>query len=557
MSPLPFSVTTIDGIPLVGDGDLILELHPYLIFRNQPNQKHPLFQINEKGFRGTSCEGKSRGIIVGSSTAFGWPAGDSRCWIRRLQSHIETIRQAKYPITNCGVLSYILPQMRRALTELLLHMSPDWVMVIAGWSDWFNILYHPRPERFFQYHSTFFYLHGLLGSGMHSEMKHPVSFDRLSPIILQQIEHEIHALFRICHAFQTQCIFVYQPHLTASMCRSAHEKQLYHTLNEQISGYFDYAERMWLALREQYKKLRKRYGDAIIWIDPHELRGQGEVFHDYIHLTLEAQEKLSEILFTHLRKMDLVPDEKNESCVHSHHEWQSDQLTLNNDDEGPSPKPCELHIRTSEKDMPVVYCIRMEHFLSKKYQFLPVQTNVGEWVYRWIHPAWQKNGACHHTLRTIPEFKETALTHEPIPIHTFLNVLPEEYEPAPERWSYHWVTLERCWGWARPHRPPWYLEIVGAPLSDKHQFWMYVSLDNIEIARIPMEPQYCRYRIVLPDRLKNTDGRVLLEFSPAFTPAELGIAPDPRILSAKIHSLAWVHMARKETIQHSIPQEYE
>jgi len=87
---------------------------------------------------------------------------------------------------------------------------------------------------------------------------------------------------------------------------------------------------------------------------------------------------------------------------------------------------------------------------------------------------------------------------------------------------------------------PHYLQIIARPLNVHECIWMHVSIDNVEIATIPTEKSWTQYMVHIPDWLPPVEGRILLSFQPLWTPADLGINADGRILSAAIHRIAWI-----------------
>ncbi len=535
---LPFRLETLDGTRLAGEGDLILELHPYLIYRPRPSQKHPLYIINEHGFRNLLTDHRPKGIILGSSTAFGWPAGDERCWVSRLRRKLEYCERRPYSILNAGVMGYILPQIRRQLTELLLEYRPRWVILVGGWSDWFNVIYHQRPQEFYPYHSTFFHVQGMLGSGMHWESHHPVPLQKHGSALIHHIEKEIHAIFRLCHSFDVPCLFVYQPHLIPPECQTEHEQQLVQSLNEKMHGYFDYAHTMWSLLKDQAHRLTKQYGKQILFCEKRDMSCSGETFHDYIHLTIEAQDIFSDIILERMYELGWV--ESNTVLPFSYQPPQWKPFMPYSGRKSPDLlSSCELHIRLgSSSDSPVL--VKRFNRVEKARVLIDSSLPPEQIEYRCMNPLNGKVFRDDDVFDVHKVIHQAHLRYEEIPLETFHQVLPTEYEPTEESLSYSWVTLERMWGVASFSSRPCGLEIVASPPSSHTSCWMFVSVDNREIAAVPMEPLLCRYRIFLPEEFDSVEGRILIEFAPAYTPAQLGVAPDPRILSAKIYAVSWI-----------------
>lgn len=161
---LPFSLYFANGELIIPGGSLKLEHHPYYIFHHCPNQKHPLFYIDKQRLRGRRLnENKYEKLIlvIGSSSAFGFQCGDERCWSALLEK--IWFRETGYHVRviNAAVVSFITPQMFHQLLDLLQIYKPDYILAMGGWSDWFNIVYHPRTPDLFSFHSTFFHIESL------------------------------------------------------------------------------------------------------------------------------------------------------------------------------------------------------------------------------------------------------------------------------------------------------------------------------------------------------------------------------------------------------------
>ena len=543
--PLPFQLTTLDGIPLAGSGPVILELHPYRIYRNKPDQVHPRFSINQHGFR--RCHAvplnEVRGIIAGASTAFGWPAGDVRCWPTRMEARLSRSLGRPYPILNAGVMGYLLPQIRLYLTEILLDVHPDWVLVVAGWSDWFNIIYHPRAPEHFPYHSTFFHIQNLLGSSFDLKARHPIPLDDLGPAILQSMEREIHRLFRIAKAFHVPLFFVYQPMLAGHSAQTEHEKQVVATLNESMNGYFRYADWFHHALHEQYRRLKETYGNRILWPSPEDLKGRGEIFHDHIHLTLESQDRLAVYFIRHLQQTLNLPGDPIEIIDASPPDWSAVHAVLPAFPTGSFPPDSEVHVRLDDEPYPIVYAYRKLTPGSEPASPLMVPARrPGSIMIRHLDPLHRRPWPRAERLLIQPVPTQPQYQSAIIESRAITNCLPEETDPVSSI-AYHWVPLERCWTEAPPPGSPAFLEIIVSPPSEKEVVWMHVAVDNREWASIPLEPGWCRYRIARPPGIEHVAGRILIEFEPAMTPAALGMAPDPRLLSARLHAMSWIFTA--------------
>jgi lysophospholipase L1-like esterase len=139
------SFHTHDAIVLgTRSGPLKLALHPFLGYRNLPNQKTPHFSINNLGFRGGDIrqdeKAQKRIIVVGGSTAFGTGLQhDDETFAHRLGQllHAEVINAAVVGHASGRELVYLVME--------LVDLQPDLVLTLSGWNDYGL---YPPPSKF-------------------------------------------------------------------------------------------------------------------------------------------------------------------------------------------------------------------------------------------------------------------------------------------------------------------------------------------------------------------------------------------------------------------------
>lgn len=134
----PTSSYTSRGERIRGSGYLKLVMHPFMLYKNLPNQKTPYFTINSLGFRGKELNsplphGKKRIIVLGGSTVFGTGLRrDEESFVAQLEQILGNTE-----VINAGVDGYHSSQeLIYVLTELI-DLKPDLIIALDGWNDFF------------------------------------------------------------------------------------------------------------------------------------------------------------------------------------------------------------------------------------------------------------------------------------------------------------------------------------------------------------------------------------------------------------------------------------
>jgi lysophospholipase L1-like esterase len=130
-------------------GWLKLVLHPYLGYKNAPNQHNGLFNVNSLGFRGREIHRQKareayRVILLGGSAVFGtWASSDEGTLPSLLEQQLNrAIRGTKrFEVINAGVIGYVSAQEFVYLATELLDLGPDLVIVYDGYNDFLTHLY--------------------------------------------------------------------------------------------------------------------------------------------------------------------------------------------------------------------------------------------------------------------------------------------------------------------------------------------------------------------------------------------------------------------------------
>ena len=132
-----FAFFNYEGLRIGGKGNLKLEMDPYSVYKNYPNQKaYPqptlYYTIDKFGCRAGSVYKKNRktAALVGGSAAFGISVADTDTFAAIISSS-----SSKYNIINAGVIGYLSGQ---ELTQMLMYLSdksPALFVVFDGWND--------------------------------------------------------------------------------------------------------------------------------------------------------------------------------------------------------------------------------------------------------------------------------------------------------------------------------------------------------------------------------------------------------------------------------------
>jgi lysophospholipase L1-like esterase len=119
------------------DGYLKLALHPFLGYRNLPNQSNPHFTINSRGFRGREVSVvpvKRRLVLVGGSTAFGTGLNRDE---DTFAAQVEEVLPGS-EVVNAAVVGHQSGQEFVYLVTELLDLKPDVIIALDGWNDYYQ-----------------------------------------------------------------------------------------------------------------------------------------------------------------------------------------------------------------------------------------------------------------------------------------------------------------------------------------------------------------------------------------------------------------------------------
>ncbi len=207
-------------------------------------------------------------------------------------------------------------------------------------------------------------------------------------------------------------------------------------------------------------------------------------------------------------------------------------------------RPSCLHLRVEAAPIPTVYVIRW-YLPGTTVRWGPLPLPGNAVALRWVDPLELRGRTvgAEVTIRSATEPLHIRI--EPLHMHTgdlpaadAFGWLDTEYFLNDPSRPFRWIYSGRAGLTFPPARTPQFLQIVARPMTHARTVWMRVCVDNREVAAVPMEPDWCVYRIVLTDT-GPIAGRILIAYEPAYTPISLGVAPDPRILGAMVHQLAW------------------
>lgn len=142
-----WTLTTHEGIELNSrwsHGPLKIALHPLLVYKNLPNQTHPAFSTNSRGYRGAEPDtppNRPRIVMMGGSAAFGTGAQNNR---ETIGAYLETFLQAE--VINAGVIGHGSTQELASLITELIDLHPNLVITFDGANDFNRSLNISDPK---------------------------------------------------------------------------------------------------------------------------------------------------------------------------------------------------------------------------------------------------------------------------------------------------------------------------------------------------------------------------------------------------------------------------
>lgn len=117
-----------------------------LLWRTIPGAERPGVRINRLGFRGREIDaakpaGTRRLAILGNSVTFGFGVDEDETFARRLEEELRAAvpgsgaAASPVEVVNAGVIGYSSWQVRRYYPRAVGPLSPDIVVVLAGYND--------------------------------------------------------------------------------------------------------------------------------------------------------------------------------------------------------------------------------------------------------------------------------------------------------------------------------------------------------------------------------------------------------------------------------------
>lgn len=169
-------------------GELQLEYHPLLVYRNRPNQVNARFSINSLGLRGKEVASKrahkKRIFLIGDSTAFGTGLNSDdetmAIQLEKLSANIEVI--------NGSVIGYQSAQQLVHLASVLDILQPDLVLTLRGAMDCFGSSITPAVGGDYQLEET------ILLSDRLRNARTPIRMAHFNQFFFPKISQEIHRL---------------------------------------------------------------------------------------------------------------------------------------------------------------------------------------------------------------------------------------------------------------------------------------------------------------------------------------------------------------------------
>ena len=115
-------------------GELQVQLDPFTLYRNRPNQRSKSFNTGPLGFRGGTRGTPGPLAVLGGSTAFGQglPA-DNRCFAAQLDELLPGRE-----VVNGAVVGYLAGQELALMVHRMDDLHPSHYVVFDGWNELFD-----------------------------------------------------------------------------------------------------------------------------------------------------------------------------------------------------------------------------------------------------------------------------------------------------------------------------------------------------------------------------------------------------------------------------------
>lgn len=536
-------------------GPLELEHHPITLFRNRP-QAHPLYYVDEGRFRRhnrMAADAEAVIVVAGSSSAFGLPCGDERTWPALVERILLRVQQRPVRVLNAGVVGATTPLIRHQLLDLFADLKPSHLVVLGGWSDWFNPVYHQRPAELLGHHSTFFRIEEKLGAPELPANVFPAPAKMLDDIVRFMVL-EWRRLHQLATRFGVPLTYFVQPMWSPHPGASASEKALEGYIGREITSYFEHLRGVQERLPSLVDRLSEETGWTPHFVPASTIRAKGVKFVDYIHFTEAVHRWFAVHVCEHLAASAegrRVMEHKLSRPAHAP-PWRT--LSLPHGYPGAfsalTPGWRDLQLRLATENG-----IHVVSHRSSAIDGRPVAVDL---VLPQVSPRWK-----------LAQWRivDPLMVDHPNPVpsgfgdashsQTAIHTLPLDTEVF-DKWAgwgpverfghttgppFRWIERGRAWVQFPPQQPPTFLRLEARPLDARADTWMHVSLDNIEIGSVPMEAVWATYWIRVPEWLGHVQGRILLSFEPLYSPSDLGIGDDPRMLSCSLLDISWVSVS--------------
>lgn len=560
---IPFNFYLANGEILISGGKVALEHHPYYIYRNKHNQKHPLFYIDEFGFRGRTLnkDAPTKIIILGSSSTFGLYSSDERTWVSILEKIYNRYSNQAIRVINAGVIGYLTKQIFHYLVDLLALYKPKFIIVSAGWTDWFDIFYNQRQKNRFSYHSLFQYIENKLITKTNYKINNfnIKLIEKISYYVLQ----ELLKINNLSKAYNCDFLFIFNPILKTTDINTIYETKICENVKSKYLNFFEYQEYFINYFKQVSSPWQIEKGGFIYLSYQEKIEIEGIKFVDFVHYSEKLHHWLAIKVYALIKNKEnnenffgKIIKRKRNFINPDINNLQKQKLLwdeLNIYNRKPfmlkikSSKYSQAHIKIEEVNSIIVNRLSSEQKGNiEKNILIPFELNYSSALkIRVVDPVFQKE--LDYKIISVKEVKGIKILEEKLDLYDDKYFDKECWLPPEVHWveriHFRWVLGGKSWLEFKPYNNPNWLKIKIMPLSETQTVWMLVSIDNIEIASIPLEFYWTNYWINIPEFLLPLEGRILISFFPLWTPKDLKIAPDDRILPAAIHSLSYTSVS--------------
>jgi hypothetical protein len=303
-----------DGRPLSDKkGTLQLEHHPFLLYRNRPNQKTKSYSTDEHGLRGAITTHRPKVFLLGSSAVFGQDLDRDDQTLARQMTRRDPTRE----YVNGGVVGYLAGQEWGLMLHYADPMKPVGYVLIDGWNEIFD-QYHfaCRPAGRLGFNNAFFEIENrlaALASGSASAPPFPAPpappprdpATSLAEVISQYLQ-TVEQMVLFARARGAFFLWAPQPELSRKRTRTDAEERSLEGWNKA----YGYIDRGFPAAYGQLVDASRQHAQKtdIPWVDTTldpAIRDRPEtLFLDPVHLSARGNEVLAEVLGRSLDQFD-------------------------------------------------------------------------------------------------------------------------------------------------------------------------------------------------------------------------------------------------------------